>query len=93
MNNLGISQLASVSDLQRNYVALIERIKKATQPLLLLRRNQPEAVLISVDAYDELAEKGRLYEEKMALEAIRRFDSAKKTKRLLVGKKGNDLFK
>lgn len=61
--------------------------------MLLLRRNQPEAVLISVDAYDELAEKGRLYEEKMALEAIGRFDMAKKAKKLLLGEKGSDLFK
>lgn len=93
MNTLSISQLASVSDLQRNYASLIERIKKVAGPLFLLRRNQPEAVLISVKTYEELVEKERLYEEKLALEAISEFEKEKKAGRLFVGQKGSDLFK
>lgn len=92
MNTLTVSQLVSVSELQRNYASLIERIKKLAQPLFLLRRNEPEAVLISVAAYEELAEKSRLYEEKLALEAIAEFEKDKKAGRLLVGTKAEDLF-
>lgn len=93
MNYLSISQLASISDLQRNYVGLIERIKKIAKPLYLLRRNQPEVVLISVVDYEELVEKKRLYEEKLAFEAIADFEKDEKAGKLLVGKKGSDLFK
>lgn len=93
MNNLSISQLASISDLQRNYAFLIERIKKTAKPLYLLRRNQPEVVLISVSDYEELVEKKRLYEEKMAFEAISDFEKDKKAGKLFVGKRGSDLFK
>lgn len=93
MNTLSISQLVSISELQRDYASLVERIKKMAKPLFLLRRNEPEAVLISVPAYEELAEKSRLYEEKMALESITEFEKDKKAGKLLVGKKASDLFK
>lgn len=93
MNTLTVSQLVSISELQRDYASLVEKIKKFSLPLFLLRRNQPEAVLISVPAYEELAEKSRLYEEKLALEAITEFEKDKKAGRLFVGKTGSDLFK
>lgn len=88
-----MSQLVSISELQRDYASLVERIKKMALPLFLLRRNEPEAVLISVPAYEELAEKGRLYEEKLALEAIAEFEKDRKAGRLLIAKKPEDLFK
>lgn len=93
MSTLTVSQLVSISELQRNYASLIERIKKLAQPLFLLRRNEPEAVLISVPAYEELAEKSRLYEETLALEAIEEFERDKKEGKLFAGKTGRDLFK
>lgn len=93
MNTITFSQLVSVSDLQRDYASLIEKIKKMAKPLFLLRRNQPEAVLISVPVYEELAEKSRLYEEQLALEAIAEFEKDRKAGKLLVGKTASDLFK
>lgn len=93
MNTLTVSQLVSISELQRNYASLVERIKRRAKPLFLLRRNEPEAVLISVPGYEELAEKSRLYEEKLALEAIEEFEKDKKAGNLLAGKTGSDLFK
>lgn len=93
MNTLLTYQLASVSELQRDYLSLIQKIKKLAQPLFLLRRNQPQAVLISVGAFQELVEKGQLYEEKLALEAITEFKKEKTAGKLLVAKKPEDLFK
>ena len=93
MNTLSISQLVSISELQRDYASLVKRIKKMAQPLLLLRRNEPEAVLISVPAYEDLIEKKILYEEKMAIEAIVDFEKEKKAGKLLIAKKPEDLFK
>lgn len=92
MNYLSSTQLVAISDLQRNYASLIERVKKIS-PLLLLRRNRPEAVLISVATYEDLVEKNRLYEEKLALEAISEFEKDKKGGKLFVGKRSSDLFK
>ncbi|MBI3109566.1 type II toxin-antitoxin system Phd/YefM family antitoxin [Candidatus Daviesbacteria bacterium] len=92
MNTLSVSQLVSISELQRGYASLIKRIKKMSKPLLLLRRNEPEAVLISVPTYEDLVEKKRLYEEKMALEAIVDFEKEKKAGKLLIAKRPEDLF-
>ncbi len=93
MNTLSLSQLASISDLQRDYNSLVEKAKKFAQPLVLLRRNQPEAILLSVDAYEDLVANKQLYEEKMALEAIASFEKDKKAGKLMVAKKAEDLFK
>jgi len=93
MNTLTVSQLVSISELQRNYASLVEKIKKIAGPLFLLRRNQPEAVLISVPVYEELAKKSRLYEEKLAIEAIEEFEKDRKANKLFRGKTAGDLFK
>lgn len=92
MSTLTVSQLVSISQLQRNYASLVEKVKKLAQPLFLLRRNKPEAVLISVPAYEELTKKSRLYEEKLALEAIAKFEKAKKEGKLLMATKSEDLL-
>lgn len=93
MNIMTVSQLASISDLQRNYNSLIAKIKTLAQPIILLRRNKPEAVLVSVKSYEDLLEKQRLYEEKLALEAIEEFERDKRAGRLLIGKTAKDLFR
>lgn len=93
MNYLSLSQLVSVSELQRNYNSLLETVKKIGKPLILLRRNQPEAVLISVKTYQDLTEKKRLYEEKVALDTIINFEKEKKKGKLLAATKAEDLFK
>lgn len=93
MNTLSVSQLVSISELQRDYTSLIERLKKFAKPLYLLRRNKPEAVLVSVDEYEDLVEKRRLYEEELVLKEIAYFEKEKKAGRLLMAKKGEDLFK
>lgn len=93
MNTISLSQLASVSDLQRNYSGLIDRIKKLAVPVVLLRRNRPEAVLISIKTYEDMAEIKRLYEEMDTLRAIEEFEKDRRAGKLLVGKTGSDLFK
>ncbi|MEK7497747.1 MAG: type II toxin-antitoxin system prevent-host-death family antitoxin [Patescibacteria group bacterium] len=93
MNTISLSQLASISDLQRDYNGLINKVKKMAAPIFLLRRNEPEAVLISIDEYKELAEKKRLYELQDALESIAEFEKDKRANRLLTARTPDDLFK
>lgn len=93
MSTLTLSQLASVSDLQRNYNGLIDRVKKLSLPVFLLRRNEPEAVLVSVAEYNNMAEKISLFEETDTLRAVEEFEKDKKFGKLFTGKSGKDLFK
>ena len=93
MNTLTLTQLVSISELQRDYSSLIDKVKKLAIPFFLLKRNEPEAVLLSLPVYETMAENNRLYEEKMAMEAIEDFAIEKKNGKLLVTKNAEDLFK
>lgn len=93
MTTVTLNQLVSVSDLQKNYANLIEKVKKLAKPIILLRRNEPEAVLISVSHYEDLVEKRKLYEEGLALNTIAEFEKEKKAGRLIVSNNPSDLFK
>jgi prevent-host-death family protein len=92
MNNISLSQLVSISDLQRNYNDLVQRIKKFSEPIYLLRRNKPEAVLVSVDVYEKLVNEKQKYEEVLALMSIKDFESEKKKGKLKMGNKVSDLI-
>lgn len=90
--NISLSQLASISDLQRDYNSLIQRIKKFSEPVFLLRRNKPEAVLVSVEVYEKLLKEKEEYEEALALISIKHFESEKKRGKLRIGNKVADLI-
>ena len=84
--------MASVSDFQRRYTALIKQVKKSGQPMMVLKKNKLEVVLISPDAYQEIMGKLRAYEEKIALEAIALYEKEKKSGKLKKMKKVEELF-
>jgi len=67
-------------------------LKKSQEPLLVLKNNNLEAVMLSGEAYRTLQEKIREYEEKEALEAINRYQQAKKAGKLIKMKSTNELF-
>lgn len=94
MNNqdLSIPNFVSVSDLQRNYPGLLKQLKKSQKPLLVLKNNCLEAVMISPEVYKDLQNKIAEYEEKEALETIRGYEKEKKAGKLMKMKSINELF-
>jgi len=84
--------MASISDLQRDYAALVKQVKKSGQPLLVLKKNKLEAVLMSPDTYKKIMEKIDKYEEKMALEAIFLYEEEKRKGELKKVKTMDELF-
>lgn len=92
MNNSIIPQIVSVSELQRNYAALIEKAKRSGQPLLVLRKNKLEIILLNSTLFEEMARKAKLYEEKQALEAIAAYETEKKKGKLKKMKNTEELF-
>lgn len=92
MNSTLLPLMASVSDFQRRYTALIKQVKKSGQPMMVLKKNKLEVVLISPDAYQEIMGKLRAYEEKIALEAIALYEKEKKSGKLKKMKKVEELF-
>lgn len=90
--NTAIPNFVSVSDLQRNYPELLRQLKKSKKPLLILKNNSLEAVMLSREAYNMLQEKIAEYEMKDTLEAIKVFKEEEKAGKLKVAKKASDFI-
>lgn len=80
--NLTLPQFVSVSDLQRNYSLLLKTLHTSKKPLLVLKKNNLEAVILLPDFYQALMEKVREYEEKEALAAVKIYKQEKEQKKL-----------
>lgn len=95
MNSQGmaIPNFVSVSDLQRDYPGLLKQLKKSQEPLLILKNNSLEAVMLSPEVYRALQEKIREYETDDALQAIKIYKEEKKAGKLKIAKKASDFFK
>jgi len=93
MNNISyIPQFVSVSDLQRNYPALLKTLKTSNKPLLILKKNDLEAVILTPDLYQSMMEKIQVYDEKEALLAIANYKKEKAAKKLKKMKSIKELF-
>lgn len=73
-----LPKLASVSDLQRNYAEIIADAKKSGEPVYLMKQNKPEALLMSIEAFENMYNKVKEYEEKEADEMLRDHEYARK---------------
>lgn len=89
---MSIPNFVSVSDLQRNYPGLLKQLKKSQKPLLILKNNNLEAVMLSPEVYNMLQEKIAEYEMNDTLEAIKVFKEEEKAGKLKVAKKASDFF-
>ena len=88
-----IPNFVSVSDLQRNYPGLLKQLKKSQKPLLILKNNSLEAVMLSPEVYNMLQEKITEYETKDALEAIKGYKEEKREGKLKKMRSVDELFK
>ncbi len=87
-----LPEFASVSQLQRNYAGLLERLKSATNKILILKKGKLEAVIVSPDYFRELLKRTATQEEREALKAIGMYKDEKKHKKLHQLKKPDELF-
>ncbi len=90
---MAIPNFVSVSDLQRNYPGLLKQLKKSQKPLLILKNNSLEAVMLSPEVYNMLQEKITEYETKDALEAIKGYKEEKREGKLKKMRSVDELFK
>lgn len=92
-NNISsIPNFVSVSDLQRDYPGLLKKLKSSGEPLLVLKNNSLEAVMLSPEKYKELRDKIVECEEAEALRTIEGYKKEKKSGKLKKMKSVNELF-
>jgi len=93
MNTLSyIPDFVSVSDLQRRYPELLKALKVSQKPLLVLKKNDLEAVILTPDFYRTMMDKVQEYEEKDALLSLANYTKEKKSKKLIKMKNVKELF-
>ncbi|MEI6532856.1 MAG: type II toxin-antitoxin system Phd/YefM family antitoxin [Candidatus Roizmanbacteria bacterium] len=73
---------ASASDLQRKSREILKKVQADETPVLILKNNKTEAVLLSPRLYTEMSEKVEKFEEFLAKEAIQHYSAEKKDKKL-----------
>lgn len=77
-------ETVSVREMQRNYRQLLDKAKTFRVPLFILKNNSPEAVIVDIESWNEIAAKVLQREEKEALKAISVFNKERRQKRLKV---------
>jgi len=91
-----VPNIASVADLQRGYRALVDKVKKTGEPLVIVNNGEPDVVLLDVRGYNDQIERMREIEAEYLLrvgeEAMREY-KAGKTKWLKKGQRLSDLLK
>ena len=87
-----IPMMATVADLQRGYRALVDKIKKTGEPLVIVNNGKPDVVVMDTRVYNERAERMRELEEDYLLrvgeEAIAEYNAGKSVRM----KKGETLM-
>ena len=90
-----VPSIATVADLQRGYRALVDKIKKTGEPLVVVNNGVPDVVLMDVSSYNSQIDRVREMEEEYLLriknEALREYRLGK-TKWLKKGQKLSDLL-
>lgn len=87
-----LPKFVSVSDLQRDYASLLKTLHQTNKPLLVLKKNNLEAVILPPNVYQSLIEKARQCEEEEALAAIKTYRREKTGKKLKKIKSVSELF-
>lgn len=65
-----IPKLTSAAKIQRNYKRIVEQAKETKEPIVILRRNTPEAAIVDIETFEEISRKAESFDEIKAIEAI-----------------------
>lgn len=80
-----LPKLTSAAKMQREYKKVLDTVKETREPVVILRRNKPEAAIIDIETFEELSQKAANFDELKAIEAISESEAeykAGKAKRL-----------
>ena len=48
------NQIKTVTDIRENTISVLNAAKKSNKPLVIMHRNSPQAVLLSIKRYNQL---------------------------------------
>ena len=84
--------MATVADLQRRYRALVDRVKRTGEPMIVVNNGKPEVIVMDARTYEEHAQRLQELEEEYLLRVAKEgLEEYKKGKTLKL-KKGQKLL-
>lgn len=69
--NVNLSNIVSVSDIQKNYRKIFDRAIRTRQPIVVMRDNKPDVAVIDIKTLSDLQEKVVQSEIADTLEAVK----------------------
>lgn len=71
-----VPEMVSTSELQRGAGRVVDAVREGGEPYYVVRNNTPQAVLLSLEEYEDLKRKQREWEIKDTLEAVAKAEKA-----------------
>lgn len=90
--DIAIPYITTVAELQRGYRALVDKIKKTGELLLVVNNGKPDVVLMSADVYNIKAKRLKVLEEEYLLRVYKEAIVEHKAGKTIKLKKGQSLM-
>lgn len=65
----------SSRDIQTSYKAIFEEAMSFHEPIVVMKNNQPQVAIVSIDYLDAINSKIALYEEQEALDTLKSYEN------------------
>jgi prevent-host-death family protein len=57
MHMYNLKNIATVTDLRERTIEVLEEVKKSEEPVVVFKRNKPQAVIINIKKFDEILDR------------------------------------
>jgi PHD/YefM family antitoxin component YafN of YafNO toxin-antitoxin module len=91
--NIPLDNIVSVSDIQKNYRKIFDKAKKTKQPIMVMKDNEPEVMVVDVKSHEDMRKRLEEFEIEDALRAIEEGEREYKEGKTIKAKSMADLLK
>lgn len=90
--NIPLENIVSASDIQRNYRKVFDKAKKTKQPVVVMRDNEPDVVIVDIKSLEKMKERLEELEIEDTLRAFKEGEKEYKTGKTKTAKSILDLI-
>lgn len=91
--NIPIGNIVSVSELQKDYLKVINKAKRTNQPVLIMKGNSPQVIMMDVKVMEDFNKRLEELEIEETLRAVETGEKEYKEGKTVVAKSMADLLK
>lgn len=90
--NISLHNIVSVSDIQKNYRKIFNKVKKTKNPVVVMRGSEPEVVVMDINTLEDLEKRLEELEAEVTLKAIEEGEKEFKEGKTVTAKSLADLL-